>query len=64
MKFTYHNNSNRKWELQPDGHGHWVPEVLFEVEAPSITAADKLYKEKTGNDPVKQPYVSVAINKC
>lgn len=36
--------------------------IVFECEAVDILAADKLYREATKQDPVKQPYVGREIS--
>ncbi|MBI2474928.1 hypothetical protein HYV69_00690 [Candidatus Uhrbacteria bacterium] len=49
-KFVYRDNS--------DGR-----KVIFECVTESILDADKMYEEKTGKDPEKQPHVGCSIEK-
>ncbi len=48
-KYVYRNNSDNEHE------------IIFECEAEDILEADKLYKEKMGNDPAKQNFVGCEI---
>jgi len=49
MRFIYKDNSKKN---KP---------IIFQCEAELITEADKLYKESTGKDIVKQPFVGCQI---
>ena len=46
--FIYHDSTDQKWELMPDGHGHWVSKVIFQCEADTIMEADQMLSEATG----------------
>jgi hypothetical protein len=49
-KYTYRDNSAGR-------------KVIFECVANNILEADKLYEEKTGNNPEKQNHVGCSIEK-
>jgi len=51
MKFIYKDNS------QPN------KPIVFEVEAETITEADKLYQQVTGQNVVKQSHIGCSIIK-
>ena len=50
MKFIYHDNKNKIARTN-------VGKILLEVEAESITLADKVFWEQIGYDPRKAPHV-------
>ena len=61
ITFLYHDSDDQKWELTPDGHGHWVSKVVFQCVAETITEADAKFKEATGNNPMRAQNIGVEV---
>lgn len=58
MKFVYVDNRNRKFN---ETVREFNERVLAEIEASSVTEADKILKEQKGLDPLKEWWIGLQV---
>lgn len=56
-KFLYMDNDEGQWI-----EDHWTAPTVFSCQAETITEADELFKQKTGKDVTKMPWIGCRIS--